>query len=132
MRPVRVLLVDDNPQFLESATTFLLANAGISVIGCAASGTEALEQVKDLQPDLVLMDVAMPGMDGIEAARRLKAEHEGAIRVVILTLHNISEYRAAAELVHADGFVTKSEFGTELLPLIDSMFEEAGPAESQH
>lgn len=81
------------------------------------SGPKALEQVGPLHPHLVLMDLAMEGMNGLEATRRLKAQ-ENPPRVIILTLHDNPEYRAAAEQAHADGFVAKSDLGEKLLPLI--------------
>ena len=68
-------------------------------------------------PNLVLMDLAMNGMSGLEATRHLKAQPDPPW-VIILTLHDNLEYRAAAERARADGFVAKSEFGDELLPLI--------------
>lgn len=74
-----------------------------------------------LCPNLVLMDLAMPRMNGLEATRHIKAQ-PSAPYVVILTLNDSSEYRLASEAVGADGFVTKSEIGTTLLPLIDSLF----------
>lgn len=118
---VRILLVDDSLTFLESATRFLSANERLEIIGRALSGGEALEQVSQLCPDLVLMDLTMPGMNGLEATRRLKAR-QSAPYVIILTLSDSSEYCAAAVAAGADGFVTKSEFGTALLPLIHSLF----------
>ncbi len=127
--PVRILLVDDSPEFLESAMSFLSGNSELKVVGSAASGHEALEQVQELEPDLVLMDLSMPGMGGIEATRCLKAEHDGALRIVILTLDDDSEYRSAATSAQADGLIKKSEFGTELLPMIEMLFSQDGSAE---
>ncbi len=127
--PVRILLVDDSPEFLESAVSFLSTNSELKVVGYAASGDEALEQVQELEPDLVLMDLSMPGMGGIEATRRLKAEHDGALRIVILTLDDDLEYRSAATSAQADGLIKKSEFGTELLPMIETLFSQDGSAE---
>lgn len=118
---VRILLVDDSLTFLESATRFLSVNERLKIVGRALSGGEALEQVSQLCPDLVLMDLTMPGMNGLEATRRLKAR-KSAPCVIILTLSDSSEYCAAAAAAGADGFVTKSEFGTALLPLIHSLF----------
>jgi DNA-binding NarL/FixJ family response regulator len=121
MLPLRILLVDDSPIFLESATRFLAMDARLEIVGQVLSGGEALEQVPRLCPDLVLMDLAMPGINGLEATRQIKAQ-PSAPHVVILTLNDSNEYRAAAEAVGADGFVTKSEIGTALLPLIHSLF----------
>ncbi len=121
MPSLRILLVDDSPTFLESATRFLAMDARLEIIGRVLSGGEALEQVPRLCPDLVLMDLAMPGMNGLEATRRIKAQ-PSAPYIVILTLNDSREYRDAALAVGADGFVTKSEFGTALLPLLHSLF----------
>lgn len=120
MPSLRILLVDDSPTFLESATRFLAMDARLEIIGCVFSGGEALEQVPRLCPDLVLMDLAMPGMNGLEATRHIKAQ-PSAPYVVILTLNDSREYRDAALGVGADGFVTKSEIGTALLPLLHSL-----------
>lgn len=121
MSPIRIFLVDDNLAFLESATRFLRGDDRIKVVGQVLSGREALEQVVQLCPDLVLMDLTMPVMNGLEATRLIKAQ-PNAPRVVILTLSDSYEYRSAAADAGADGFVTKSEFGTALLPLINSLF----------
>lgn len=121
MSPVRILLVDDSLAFLESATRFLQGDERTEIIGRVLSGREALEQVTQLHPDLVLMDLAMPGMSGLEATSLIKAS-PNAPCVVILTLNDSNEYRKAATAAGADGFVTKSEFGTELLPLIETLF----------
>ncbi len=84
---LRILLVDDNAQFLEVAARTLATVPAIEIVGRALSGRDALEQVTQLQPDLVLMDVAMPNMNGLEATRHIKAQ-PGAPRVVMLTLHD--------------------------------------------
>lgn len=120
MPPLRILLVDDSLAFLESATRFLAIDQELEIVGRVFSGEEALEQVPQLCPDLVLMDMAMPGMNGLEATRHIKAS-SSAPYVVVLTLNDGSEYRTAALAVGADGFVTKSEIGNALLPLIHSL-----------
>jgi two-component system response regulator DegU len=122
MLPFYTLLVDDSPDFLQSASRFLAKQPQIDIIGQATSGREALEQVARLRPHLVLMDLSMPEMSGLEATRHLKSQPNAPL-VVILTLHDTPEYRAAAEAVQADGFVAKSEFGVKLLPLIESLYE---------
>src|SRR5207244_5806865 len=100
---------------------FLAGEPEVEVVGRASSGRGALEQVPLLKPDLVLMDLTMPGMNGLEATRRLKARPDGP-RVILLTLHDNPEYRAAAAAVQADGFVSKSDLGLHLLPLIHNLF----------
>lgn len=122
MQPLRILLVDDSLPFLESATRFLSEEACLEIVGRASSGKEALEQVMRLHPDLVLMDLAMPGMNGLEATRQIKLQGD-APYIIVLTLSDSNEYRIAAEAVGADGFVSKSDFSTALLPLILSFTE---------
>jgi DNA-binding NarL/FixJ family response regulator len=125
--PVQVLLVDDNPGFIAPAVRFLSALPQVKVVGCACSGEEALDLVARLSPDLVLMDLALPGMNGLEATARLRSRPD-APRVIMVTLYDTPEYRAAARVAGADGYVSKSDFGTDLLPMILSLF--ASPIES--
>jgi DNA-binding NarL/FixJ family response regulator len=120
--PIRVLAVDDSPDFLKLVVRLLSTAPTIQIVGQACSGEAALEQVTALHPDLVLMDVAMPGMTGLQATRAIKVQ-PGAPRVIILTLHDNTEYRAAAETAGADAFVAKWELDTALLPLICKLFE---------
>jgi DNA-binding NarL/FixJ family response regulator len=123
MLPLRILLVDDSVQFLDVVARTLATVPAIEIVGRALSGRDALEQVTQLQPDLVLMDVAMPNMNGLEATRRIKTQAD-APHVVILTLHDTPEYRAAAEAVGADNFVSKAEFNAQMLPLIRTLCDE--------
>ena len=118
---IRVLLVDDNPEFLKSASEFLALQPSLQVVGYAISGAEALEQIPRLAPHLILMDWAMPHMSGLEATQRIKAQ-KNAPRVVILTLYNIRQYRTAAQLAGADGFISKADWGAQLMPLIQQLF----------
>ncbi|HZD56028.1 MAG TPA: response regulator transcription factor [Anaerolineales bacterium] len=122
MIDIRTLLVDDNPEFLEAAKRFITSEEQLKIIGTALSGQEAIEKVKELNPDLVLMDLAMPDMNGLEATRHIKRQSSSP-HVVILTLHDTPEYREASEAVGADGFVPKSDFGVQLLPLVKALFE---------
>lgn len=110
-----MLLVDDSPDFLELASAWLAGESDIEVVGRAVSGEEAIALVPRLCPQVVLMDIAMPGMNGIEATRRLKLL-PNAPSVLILTLDGDPAYRAAATGAGAEEFVCKSDFATELLP----------------
>lgn len=123
MSPIRILLTDDSPEFLESAAHFLSLDPRIEVIGQASSGGDALRQLAWLKPDVVLMDLVMPDMDGLEATRQIKKRPDAPL-VIMLTIENNPEYRATALAVGADGFVTKSEFGMQLLPLVCTVFPE--------
>jgi two-component system chemotaxis response regulator CheY len=122
MPPLRLLLVDDSPLFLDSAVQLLSRDPEIEIVGRAFSGEEALTRVAALQPDLVLMDIAMPGMGGLEATRQIKALPKPP-RVVILTLYDNPEYRAAAERAGADGFICKSDFDARALTRIHALCE---------
>jgi len=122
MSPLRLLLVDDSPLFLDSAVQLLSRDPEIEIVGRALSGEDALAQVNALNPDVVLMDIAMPGMGGLEATRQIKALPQPP-RVVILTLYDNPEYRAAAERVGADGFLCKSDFDARVLARIHALRE---------
>jgi DNA-binding NarL/FixJ family response regulator len=119
--PVRVFMVDDNRRFLKIAAQFLATDPQLEVVGMAFSGHEALEQIALLQPDLVLMDVALPDINGLELTRHLKKQPE-ALRIIILTSHDDPEYHLAAEQVKADGFVAKADLVEQLRPLIHRLF----------
>jgi DNA-binding NarL/FixJ family response regulator len=123
-RRIRTLLVDDHATFLDELAHLLEEEREMDVVGRAASGEDAVEQATALRPDLVLMDLAMPGMGGLEATRRLKAEPD-APRVIMLSLHEHPMYRTAALDAGASGFVSKSKLGTALLPMIHSLFPAA-------
>lgn len=126
---LRILLVDDSPAFLHAATRALALDPRIDIVGKALSGFQAVALVPEVQPDVVLMDVAMPGMNGFEATRQIKAQPNPP-RVVMLTSHDIAHYRTAAVDAGADNFVNKADFGTELLPLIETVLAERAPSES--
>ncbi len=118
---VRILLVDDNDDFRRQAARFLAAEESCEVVAFAASGAEAIGLAARIGPDLVLMDLSMPGMNGFEAARRIKAA-AGAPRVVIVTLDGSAPYRTASEGAFVDGFLSKSDFIQEIGPLVDTLF----------
>jgi DNA-binding NarL/FixJ family response regulator len=114
---IRVMLVDDHTILRDGIKAMLSISSDIVVVGEAEDGQEALELVGELQPDLVLMDIAMPRMDGLEATRRLKEMHKG-IKVVILTQHDNREYVFPILKAGADGYVLKKAAGTELVSAI--------------
>lgn len=103
--PVRVLLVDDHPIFLDGLLTALGGLPGIDVVGTAADGETALRAVGELRPDVVLMDLAMPGIGGVEATRRITARGDAA--VLVLTMHADDESVYAAIRAGAAGYLLK-------------------------
>ena len=117
MEPISVLLVDNSPEFLQVAAAFLSVNPEVAVVGNARSGEEGLRLTAELRPDLVLMDLIMPGMNGLKATKMIKRQVTPP-KVIILTLYDIPEYRAAAAAAGADGFLDKAKFTEGLLPLM--------------
>jgi len=114
---IRLLIVDDHPLLRDGIAARLREEPGIEVIGQAGNGREALDQARLLMPDLVLMDIAMPVMDGLEATRRFREEMPG-IRILILSMHDEPEYIAKIILAGAAGYVLKDVAAAELVRAI--------------
>lgn len=117
MDRIKILLVEDSQPLKSAVSGFLSKNKHLEVAGVASSGKEALELASQLQPDLVLMDLELPGMSGLEATYFLKSKKE-APAVIILSSHSESKYKDAAFLAGADGFLNKSEMEEKLVRLI--------------
>jgi signal transduction histidine kinase len=112
-RPIRVVVVDDNAGFRESLLTLLEAGH-LQVVGEAGSGTEALDLIAAVEPDVVLMDVRMPTMDGIEATRLLKSDFP-SVGVIALSSHEDQEVVRGMLVAGASGYVLKDSDGDEIL-----------------
>ncbi len=117
MQTIRTLIVDDNAGFRRRLKEFLASEADIDVIGEAADAQAAILKTREFQPDLVLMDIRMPGTNGITATRQLKDEMPG-LKVIILSILDVQEYRDAAMASGASGYVIKKFLIKELLPAI--------------
>lgn len=113
----RVLLVDDHQLFREGLNTILAGQSDFEVIGEAEDGLEALVKARQLKPDLILMDVAMPGVDGLEATQRIKAEL-AEVTIVMLTVRDEDEKLFEAIKNGAQGYLLKSIRSHEMLSLL--------------
>lgn len=122
MRSIRVLIVDDHTLVRDGIRALLGLTAGIEVVGEATNGKEALEKVRELVPDVVLMDLAMPVMGGLEATRRIRKEFPGT-KVLALTQYDDSEYVVPVIEAGARGFVTKMAAFTELATAIQAVYQ---------
>lgn len=120
---IRVLVVDDHAILREGIRSLLERYDDITVVGEAGNGTEALAQVEALRPDIVLMDLAMPEMNGLEATRCLRQSHP-EVKVLILTQHDNQEYIAPALQAGAAGYILKRAGGRELIAAIRHVHEQ--------
>src|SRR3954454_6257849 len=115
--PMRVFAVDDQPPFREAARRVVDATAGFAWAGEADSGAEAVRRVRECTPDLVIMDVRMPGMDGIEAARMVVAEHPG-VAVLLVSADPLTCPTTDLLRSRALAFSRKRDFGPAVLRLL--------------
>ena len=111
---VRVLTVDDQVVFRDAARDVIDATAGFEAVGAVGSGEEAVAEVERLRPELVLLDVRMPGCGGIEAARRITAAHPETV-VVLISIEDSEEFADDAHASGAAAFVRKRDFGPAML-----------------
>jgi len=114
---ISVLLVDDHEAFLRVATEFLQRHDDLTVVGVARGGEEALAQAQNLKPEVVLIDLHMPGLSGLETIPLLRAMLP-EVSIIALTLLDPKVFRQAALAAGADDFVPKANLSTELLPAI--------------
>jgi DNA-binding NarL/FixJ family response regulator len=104
--PIRVLLADDHPLFRKGIASLLSAEPGFEIVGEASNGQEAIEKALDLMPDIILMDISMPGMNGLEATQRIKQEIP-YVRIVILTVSDEDQNLFEAIKNGAQGYLLK-------------------------
>jgi DNA-binding NarL/FixJ family response regulator len=117
--PIRVVVADDQPLIRAGLRMLLSTVTDIEVVGEASNGEEAVTLARDLQPDVVLMDIRMPGTDGLQATERILSSPDlSAVRVVILTTFDVDEYIFEALEKGASGFLLKDAEPEEILRAI--------------
>ena len=120
MNPIRLMLVDDHDIVRTGLKSFLQTQEGLQVVAEASSGAEALVRAGETRPEVVVMDITMPGMDGLEATRRLKAQYP-LCNVLALTVHEDKQYLFEMMLAGASGYITKHVAAEELVAAIRSV-----------
>ena len=121
MKKVRIMIVDDSARFTSAAAEYLSALDGVDVLACASSGEAATQRAEVERPDLVLTDLMMPGMNGLEVTRIMKRMRP-APKVVVVSMMDALSYAEEARLAGADEFLSKARLSVELVPLIERLF----------
>jgi DNA-binding NarL/FixJ family response regulator len=128
---IRILIADDSAAFRNAFGLFLERLPQVEVVGTAEDGEHALTLVASTRPDLVLMDIKMPRLNGLEATRKIRAEFPD-VRVIMITLHDSEELKAASVASGADRFIPKSCLRDKLPGALAQLFPgRAGKAEKE-
>jgi len=120
MKNIKILIADDHEVVRDGLKNILLTLGNISVVGEVANGEDAVNQYNTLKPDLVIMDISMPGMNGIEATRIIK-ENDPEAKILVLTMHDNQEYLNQIIRSGAKGFVLKNTDKDELLQAVKTV-----------
>jgi DNA-binding NarL/FixJ family response regulator len=111
----RVLIVDDQEPFRQAARLVVEATDGFEVVGEAESGEDSVTMAHELGPDLVLMDVNLPGINGLEATRRILTQEGSRVVILLLSTYEAEEYAPRAAECGASAYIPKSDFGPDRL-----------------
>ena len=122
MKPIRVLIADDHTLVRESLVSVLNASGECQVVGEAADGVQAIEKAMALRPDVVIVDVSMPHLNGVEVVRRLRADLPDS-RTLVLTMHEDEEYVLHMVRAGASGYLVKDSPTTELIAAVRSLHQ---------
>ncbi|HET7199821.1 MAG TPA: response regulator [Burkholderiales bacterium] len=125
MKLIKVMVVDDSRQFASAVAQFLAREGRFDVLASAHSGGEALARAPIERPDLMLIDMSMPGINGLAVATRLNAL-EVPPKIVMMTLGDGEAYRSGAFAAGADAFLAKKDFARDLPEIVDALFPHSG------
>ena len=126
MRSFNTLLVEDNAPFRQTLFDILSSQFPSIVIEEAADGEEAFQKIESVLPNLIFMDIKLPGENGLQLTQKIKAKHPGVI-IIILTSYDLPEYREAAYQYGANYFIVKgSSTNEEILALVRSILKDSG------
>ncbi|MDP2920513.1 MAG: response regulator transcription factor [Dehalococcoidia bacterium] len=120
MNKIRILIVDDHTVLRDGIRALLSVHDDIEIVGEASEGKEAIEKVRELNPDVVIMDIAMPGMDGLEATRRIRKKNRD-VKILVLSQYDNREYILSCIKAGASGYLPKRALGSELVSAIRSV-----------
>jgi DNA-binding NarL/FixJ family response regulator len=118
--PFKILLADDHVMFRRGIRSLIQGMHQVEVVGEASDGLELLRLLRDIQPDLVIMDISMPNLRGLEATREIKISNPG-VKVLILTMHKDREYLYHALTAGAEGYLLKEDADGELIAAIETL-----------
>jgi len=121
LKLIKVMVVDDSRQFASAVAQFLTREGRFEVLASAHSGGEALARAPIERPDLMLIDMSMPGMNGLAVAARIKAL-EVPPKIVMMTLGDGEAYRSGAFAAGADAFLAKNDFARDLPDVVEALF----------
>ncbi|MGH9528617.1 MAG: response regulator [Terriglobales bacterium] len=119
---MRILVADDNQLVRRGLVRLLSTETSCEICGEASNASETLQKASELRPDIVLLDVSMPGASGLDTARRLRQQIPG-IKILIMSQYDPNRMPAHSREAGANGFVDKGRLGTDLLPTIRDMFK---------
>lgn len=117
---IRVLIADDHALVREGLRVLLAANSGISVVGDAGNGRDAVRLAAELDPDVVVLDVSMPDLNGLEAARMIRVKRP-ATRIIMLSMHSTTEHVYRALEIGATGYVLKDSASNEVIAAVQTV-----------